>query len=187
MSREDALRAAISLVKVPSQVRAQRIAPLPDGILLLLNVAARDQDAERDAESLTGRPLDLLREASEFFIAQVLLYPDANSYRVLGGNASAPAGELRTHMAALMRWLHPDLDENGDRALMAKRVLRAWEDLKSPERRQAYDAALARSQNHGRARPKRPTVPRTARPDVEEGAFRRIVRSVVSYFSNRQA
>lgn len=186
MSREDALRTAISLVKVPSQVRAQRAAPLPDGILLLLNVAARDQDAESDATALTGRSIDLLREAAEFFIAQILLSPDANSYRVLGGDGKAPAGELRTHMAALMRWLHPDHDQSGERAIMAARVLRAWEDLKTPERRQAYDATLHKTSSNGRSKAHRHMVVRTARPERREGPARRLVRSFIALFSNRQ-
>lgn len=44
-------------------------------------------------------------------------------------------------MALLQRWVHPDMDRAGDRTVYATRVTRAWEALKSPERRAAYDAA----------------------------------------------
>jgi hypothetical protein len=39
-----------------------------------------------------------------------------------------------------LRWLHPDLDANGARSIFAHRVTEAWNNLKTPERRAAYDA-----------------------------------------------
>lgn len=140
MSRDAALRSAISLVSVPSQVRAMRAAPLPEGTGLLLGVAVGDEAALDEAMALTGRPRELLSSAAAFFIEQILLVPEADSYRVLGAAPAAETGELRTHMALMMKWLHPDVDGVGQKALFAARVTRAWEDLKTPERRQAYDA-----------------------------------------------
>ena len=51
----------------------------------------------------------MVREASAFFIEQILLGPDADSYRVLGADRNAAAAELRRNMALLLRWLHPDM------------------------------------------------------------------------------
>jgi hypothetical protein len=48
-------------------------------------------------------------------------------------------------MALLLRWLHPDLDRHGERKVFATRVTRAWNDLKTPDRRAAYDQALRRT------------------------------------------
>jgi curved DNA-binding protein CbpA len=42
-------------------------------------------------------------------------------------------------MAMLLRWLHPDLDGHGERAVFASRVTRAWDNLKNKERRAVYD------------------------------------------------
>jgi DnaJ-class molecular chaperone len=86
-----------------------------------------------------GRPRDVVREAAAFFIEQVLLHPGADSYRVLGARPDAPNGELRRNMALLLKWLHPDSDRQGQRSVFATRVTRAWNDLKTPERRAAYD------------------------------------------------
>jgi hypothetical protein len=143
MSRDAALRSAISLVSVPSQVRATRLAPLPDGTTLLLGVAAGDPDALAEAMALTGRTQEVLTSAAAFFIEQILLVPDADSYRALGCVPGASAGELRTNMALLMRWLHPDVSTAAQKEVYVSLVTKAWEDVKTPDRRQAYDAARA--------------------------------------------
>lgn len=143
MSRDAALRSAISLVSVPSQVRSARHAPLPDGTTLLLGVAAGDADAMAEAVTLTGRTQEVLSEAAAFFIEQIMLVPGADSYRVLGTVPEASPAELRTNMALLMRWLHPDVTAAAQKQLYVSLVTRAWEDVKTPDRRQAYDAALA--------------------------------------------
>lgn len=140
MSRDAALRSAISLLSVPTQVRAMRAAPLPEGTLLLLSVAAEEEDAVAEAAQLTGRPRETLVNAAAFFIEQILLGPESDSYRVLGAEPGTPAQELRAHMALLMRWLHPDVNAGAQKALYVGRVTRAWEDLKTAERRHAYDA-----------------------------------------------
>jgi curved DNA-binding protein CbpA len=109
--------------------------------------------------------------AAAFFIEQILLFPGADSYRVLGARQAATAGELRRNMALLLRWLHPDLDPKGERSIFAGRVTKAWEDLKTPERRAVYDReqrALRKrkSRRHPNGDPKKPIVgtkPRASR------------------------
>ena len=61
-----------------------------------------------DAQDSIGRPPEVSRQAAVFFIEQILLSSDADSYRILGLDHSATAGELRSHMALLLKWLHPD-------------------------------------------------------------------------------
>jgi hypothetical protein len=136
---EMALRAAIALLHMPSRVRAARAEPLPVGVDLLLRIAAGDADAETTAIALTDRSREIIRQAAIFFIEQVLLCPDSDSYRVLGADSNAGNGELRRNMALLVRWLHPDKDPKGQRSPLADRVTRAWNDLKTPERRASYD------------------------------------------------
>lgn len=138
-----ALRVAVELMLMPSRARHLRDAALPDGVALLLRIAAGDASAEREAVAASERPIKVVREASTFFIEQMLLHPDADSYRVLGVNRTAPATELRQHMALLMRWLHPDTNRAETRGIFVNRVNRAWDDLKTPDRRLAYDTALA--------------------------------------------
>lgn len=142
MSDRMALKIAIDLVHIPSQVRLVRSDPLPDGVDTLLRIAAGEVEAEVDAAEFAGRSRDAVREAAAFFIEQILFAPNADSYRVLGTNRQASAGELRRNIALLLRWLHPDLDPRGERSIFIRRVTAAWNDLKTPERRAAYDAEL---------------------------------------------
>jgi hypothetical protein len=137
-----ALKIAIDLVHVPSQVRLLRSEPLPDGVQELLQIAAGDGEAESAAVALTGRSRNVVRQAATFFIEQILFAPDADCYRVLGAGPYASAGELRRNVALLLRWLHPDVDPEGERAIFIGRVTAAWNDLKTPERRAAYDDSL---------------------------------------------
>jgi hypothetical protein len=135
-----ALKIAIDLMHVPSQVRLLRSEPLPDGLLILLRIAAGDAEAERAAAALMDRSRTVVRQAATFFIEQILFAPNADSYQVLGASPQASAGELRRNVAILLRGLHPDLDPRGERSIFIGRVTAAWNDLKTPERRAAYDA-----------------------------------------------
>lgn len=152
MSDGVALKIAVDLMHVPSQVRLQRMEPLPDGVLTLLRIAAGDEGAETAASLSTDRSRDVVRQASAFFIEQILFAPNADSYRVLGANSQADASELRRNVALLLRWLHPDLDPAGDRAIFVGRVTTAWNDVKTPERRAAYDEQLRLSNVAGKSR-----------------------------------
>lgn len=140
----DALQAAIALLHAPANVRTARNAPLPAKTDLLLRIAADDKNAAAEAAELSGRPQDLVSRAACFFIEQVFFSPEADSYRILGANRDASTSELRERMALLLRWLHPDVNANanGHKARLARRVVGAWEELKTPERRRAYDHRL---------------------------------------------
>lgn len=157
-----ALKVAVDLVHVPSQVRRLRSEPLPDGVLMLLRIAAGDEESEQAAVELTGRSSEVIRRAAMFFIEQILFAPDTDSYRVLGSDPQASSAELRRNVALLLRWLHPDLDPRGDRSVFIGKVTAAWNNLKTPERRQAYDEQRLQSQSkskgrsrHGKFRPGR--------------------------------
>lgn len=115
---------------------------------MLLEVAAGDQDALADAATRIDQPEAVLQDAAGFFIQQVLLNPRSDNYRVLGASCDASSEELRRHMALLMRWLHPDIVTKGmktsglDRSIHVTRVSKAWEAVKTGERRAGYDRAL---------------------------------------------
>ena len=139
MDATASVKLAIDLMQCPSQVRKLRTAPLPDGILSLLRIAAGDEETTKEAVASVCRSYDMVREATGFFLEQVLLHPEADSYRVLGATPGASYAELRRNMALLLRWLHPDLDPKGERTVFTARVTRAWNDLKTEDRRLAYE------------------------------------------------
>ena len=125
MSDTMAMKIAIDLMHVPSQVRFFRSEPLPDGILMLLRIAAGDSEAESAAAISADRSPQIVRQAATFFIEQILFAPNSDSYRVLGGSPRASAGELRRNVALLLRWLHPDLEPERERSIFVGRVTAA--------------------------------------------------------------
>jgi hypothetical protein len=122
--------------------------PLPKGMTFLLEIAAGDLEALREAAALTNHPHAFLQEAAGFFIEQILFSRDADSYRILGAGRQASRSELRHHMALLMRWVHPDIVSGGachpclDRSVYANRVTKAWEAVKTGERRSPHNGSL---------------------------------------------
>ena len=146
MRNLEALSAALAMLQDPRLARAARNCALPNGITDLLETAVGEAEALSYAAAATGRSEAALNEAAGFFIEQVLLSPNAGSYRILGGSARSGEVLLRRHMALLMRWMHPDLVSNGaagqhfDRSVYARRVTEAWDSVKTAQKRAAYDA-----------------------------------------------
>ena len=202
MDEGTALRLALELVHSPWRVRFVRAEPLfPTGVPLLLRIAAGDGEAEAQAVALTERPPEVIREAAAFFIEQILLAPGGDSYRILGANADVSEAQLRRNMASLMSWVHPD--HEGGREAFAARIASAWNDLKTPERRAAYDSAqratnIARGHRHVRGRPRAARSPSTkpqTRPRADfapkragrprRGWLRRVLRALFGIKSRR--
>ena len=144
MRTAEALRLAIDILSAPSRVHYVRTVALPAGVQDILLIAAGDEDIAHLAAAETGRTREVVQAAAIFFIEQVLLFSGSDSYRVLGATPLAPISELRRNMALLMRWLHPDLVPDDARAVFASRISRAWNNVKTPERRAAYDEETER-------------------------------------------
>jgi hypothetical protein len=170
MSDRAALKLALELLYVPWRIRLVREQPLPEGMDLLLRVAAGDPESETAAVEAAGRPPEVVRQAATFFIEQILLAPDA--YRVLGTGPAATTGELRQHMALLMRWLHPDVAREGEQAVFAARIATAWNNLKTPDRRTAYDNARQNAEILGNRHPEGGRSSREARGESTRSPHR---------------
>src|SRR5215475_11185292 len=156
----EALRLAIDLLHVPSRVRHVRIDPLPEGVAFLLGIAAGNSSAMREAIRTTDRPTEVIRDAAAFFIEPILLEAQFDIYRVLGASPNATPSELRHNMALLIKWLHPDIAREGPHSVFVNRVTMAWDDLKTSERRAAYDRARQTLIHKSRTKHRRPKRPR---------------------------
>jgi hypothetical protein len=139
MSRPVALYHALDLAATPSLASVVRRAALPEGVLDLIKIAARCPETSERAARLTGRLREDVREAAIVYLQTALFSPSADCYRVLGVARDASQDEIRQHLRWLMKWLHPDRRSSGWNATFAERVLGAWDELKSPERRARYD------------------------------------------------
>jgi len=143
-----AMLAAIALLSEPRFVKKARRMELPTGIPDLLRVAAGDPAVTAAMEDRTNCSTRRLRAAALFYVEQVMLAPEADSFRVLGATSAVGTAELRQHMALALRAFHPDLGQtdgqtNIDRSVFTNRLTVAWEDLKTDARRTSYLKAQA--------------------------------------------
>lgn len=144
-------RLVLDVFRRPGAAKAQRHLPLPAFMNSILAFPSSDDVAL----AATAAPLDSsakeLRTAAEFYIEQTLFLPDADCYRLLGGTADSSLEELRRNMVLLLRWLHPDHNALPHRTIFASKVANAWNTVKQPERRAAYDESI-RAQRKSLAR-----------------------------------
>ena len=119
----NALEWALALLHTPAERYTLRQKPLPQGIDRLLGIAAgvmpRDQV---EAAQAFGVPEARVREAAQFYAREVLFFPQADAYRVLGVNAVASSDQIKAHHRLLQHWLHPDRQRSEDDAIFAARV-----------------------------------------------------------------
>lgn len=140
----DALEWAVALLHAPAERHALRLRSLPTGMTALLGVAADAlPDALRTAAARFAESEASIRDAARFYVREVLLFPHADAYRVLGVEADAPLADIKAHYRLLQRWLHPDRIQDAGDAVFAVRVNGAWQHLRNAERRAAYNHALA--------------------------------------------
>lgn len=140
-----AVQLALDLFHFPSRVRQLRREPLPKDTVLLLKIAAGDYEALRLAMQESERPAEIIRTAATFFIEQILISEPHDKYRVLGLSPNASSLDLKRNFALLMRWLHPDGQSKDGENPFVSRVTNAWNNVKTPERRAAYDLEYART------------------------------------------
>ena len=136
----DALEWALALMGTPAQRHALRQQPLPAGIERLLGIAGGSlPDDLASVARRFGQPEAHVREAARFYAREVLFFPQADAYRVLGVEADATPAQIKVHHRLLQHWLHPDRLQGEDDEIFAARVNAAWSQLRSVERRRAYD------------------------------------------------
>lgn len=141
-----ALEWALALLQAPGERHALRARPLPLDVDRLLGIAAGTMpEALADAVAAFGEPEARIREAAQFYAREVLFFPQADAYRVLGVERDADDARIKSHHRILQHWLHPDREQSQGDAVFAARVNAAWNQLRSPQRRQAYDATLPAS------------------------------------------
>lgn len=138
-ARGDALEWALALAEAPGERHALRRRPLPEGMELLLQVAGGHEGPVLEAAmQRTGRAAAELVEAARFYLREVLFFPEADAYRVLGLAVGAGDEQVKHHHRLLQLWLHPDRPASDWDAAFAARVNAAWSQLRTRERRQAY-------------------------------------------------
>ncbi|QNN46980.1 DnaJ domain-containing protein [Thermomonas brevis] len=175
-----ALEWALALLQAPGERHVLRQKPLPQGMELLLGIAAGAMpEALAEASRRLGEPESRLREAARFYAREVLFHSQADAYRVLGVEAGASGEQIKTHHRLLQLWLHPDRSHSEDDAVFATRVNAAWNRLRTPDRRQVYDEALRQQRppeifdSNGALRSVRAWIPEDAAAAAAPSRWRR--------------
>ncbi|WP_156106857.1 J domain-containing protein, partial [Arenimonas composti] len=135
-----ALEQALACHRVPALLAAALARPLPPDMTVLLRIVAGDEALAASSARACGEPVETVVEAASFYIQQLQFLPQADSYRVLGVTPDAADARIKEHYRLLVHWLHPDRNHDGWESAYADRVNRAWQDLRTPARRRAYDA-----------------------------------------------
>ncbi len=92
----NALEWALALLHAPAERHTLRQKPLPEGIDRLLGIAAGVLPRElAEAVRAFGVPEARVREAAQFYAREVLFFPQADAYRVLGVNAVASSDQIK--------------------------------------------------------------------------------------------
>lgn len=139
----DALEQALALRSAPSLRQVLRSRPLPAGVLVVLEIAGGNRQTVLACARKSAESPRVLAEAAVLFVQQVLFFEGADHYRLLGVGVDAKQDTIHEHYRWLLRWLHPDRGEQRWETTFAERVTAAWNVLRSPERRAAYDAQLS--------------------------------------------
>ncbi|MGX1100235.1 hypothetical protein ACSSVZ_004296 [Amorphus sp. MBR-141] len=134
---------ALLLMQTPAlaDVLRQRLA-LPGDLSDLIRIAGGCEKTTGNAAAALGRSQPELVAAARFYLEQVLFCVETDSYRVLGLTPDAPQWLVAEHGRWLMRWLHPDTSAADWEMGFGRRVVSAWNDLKTSSRRAAYDRAV---------------------------------------------
>jgi hypothetical protein len=135
----DAFDLMLGVYRAPRRASLLHGRAPPQRIIEVVRVAAGDAEAIADARDSTGLDDTELAEAAVLLLHHLLFYDGADHYRVLGVTAEADDEQIKRHYRALMRWLHPDRDPDNLHSVFAERVNRAWNALRTPQRRANYD------------------------------------------------
>jgi hypothetical protein len=138
----EAVNLMLGLYNAPALARDITRLPLPDGMSVVIRAAAGHGETLDQLAVTTGRDGDMLQQAAALLLQQVLFHDGADSYRRLGVCRNATDQHIKEHHRWLMRWLHPDRDPHNERSVFAELVNSAWNDVRTPARRLAYDDSI---------------------------------------------
>lgn len=140
MATGDALNQAITAFRDPTRVSELRSQALAPDVVLILRIAAGEQAAMDVARDRSKMDAEQVGEAAIFYLQQVLFSPNANAYRILGCAVDATQQQLKENYRWLIKWLHPDRNSDQWESVYADKVNMAWQSLKTPARRERYNA-----------------------------------------------
>jgi hypothetical protein len=201
MDEHDALRMAVSMYRQPLLKSRYHSKPIPRGMLLLIKIAAGSEDTCQEASEELQESPQLLRDASVFYLQQVLAKPQLDAYGCLCLAPGAAAAAINLHKRWLLKWLHPDRNSNRWETVLFQRVLGAAEKLehvtdsvapKGSEKETVPVRQISRHRSQSKRSWSRPApvfswrslIKRALKPIVVLGAISLLVVGAISQFSD---
>ena len=156
-----ALDVALDMMQRPLLAKHAQRMPLPVDVLQLIRIAAGSEEDIVWASRTRARRTSDIQEAAVTFLRQVLFYPSADSYRLVGLMPPASAEQLHEHRRWLLKWLHPDRNRSKWESQLFQRVMQAAQDIQ--ERLSRGEAQIETPANRApRAWRRRPRATRRA-------------------------
>ena len=135
-----AIDLALEMVSRPFLIRQVQRSPLPEGVREAMRLVTCNETELAEAGTARGRDPKTLHQAAVFFLQQALLFPGADSHRILGLSHGATLEQIRDHRRLMLKWLHPDRNPSSWEQMLFQRVITAAADL---EQRLANPSATA--------------------------------------------
>jgi hypothetical protein len=126
-----AIDVALNIYRRPNLVRTERRKALPDNTLALIRIASGGEIAPEYLTTERAKSEAEAREASIFYIQQVLLSPKSDEYRQLGLTHQATSQQISEHKRYMLKWLHPDRNPNKWESALFQRVANAAAKLET--------------------------------------------------------
>lgn len=136
----DAVDLMLGVFRSPGRSAVLRTRELPDGVLDVIRIAAGDEQAIAAASASTSLDQADLGTAAGLLLQNLFFFDGADSYRTLGVRPDADAAQIKRHYRWLVRWLHPDRNPESMHGVFVDRINRAWNSIRTPERRSRYDS-----------------------------------------------
>ena len=138
----DAFDLMVGVFRSPARSATLRTRELPEGMLDVIRIAAGDEETIAAAKSSTALDESDLNVAAGLMLHDMLFFEGADSYRALGVRRDAEDSQIKRHYRWLVRWLHPDRNPDNMHSVFADRINRAWNSVRTEERRASYDLTL---------------------------------------------
>lgn len=132
MAVHPALDSALDLKRNTALAKSMRLQLLPEGMIDLIKCAGGCTETCTRLALAKQRSPEIIREAAINFLLLVAFAPEASAERQLGLNPhEAKRDAVRLHKRWLVRWLHPDHNNDPWQAVLLNRVLAASLQIES--------------------------------------------------------
>jgi hypothetical protein len=178
-----AIDAALNIYRRPNLVRTERRKALPENILSLIRIASGGDVAPEFLTTERAKSEAEAREASVFYIQQVLLSPKSDEFRQLGLTDQATSQQITEHKRYMLKWLHPDRNPNKWESALFQRVANAAEKLENNSMAVAISSNQNRKTNSyssTRLKPLKKLRHKQARPSLQKVNVLRWLRKSIA-------